>query len=75
MPKFRSYAKLNLPKIPQGRDTTHIPSRDSGLGIGARKDTIMYTGDNIIGIGTLHKSNAVPIFNTQEAKDISAMRR
>jgi len=75
MPKFRSYTKLNLPKIPQDRDTKHIPSRDSGLGIGAKKDIIMYTGENIIGIGTLHKSNAVPIFSQQEAKDISAMRR
>jgi hypothetical protein len=35
----------------------------------------VYTGGNIIGIGTLHKSNAVPIFSQQEAKDISAMRR
>jgi hypothetical protein len=34
-----------------------------------------YTGDNIVGIGTMHKSNAVPIFSDQEAKDISSMRR
>jgi len=75
MAKPRSITKLNLPKIPLNRDTKHIPSRDSGSGIGARKDIIMYTGTNIIGIGTLHKSNAVPIFSEQEAKDISAMRR
>lgn len=75
MAKSRTITKLNLPKIPLNRDTKHIPSRDSGSGIGARKDTIMYTGTNIIGIGTLHKSNAVPIFSQQEAKDISAMRR
>jgi len=75
MAKPRNILKLNLPKIPLNRDTKHIPSRDSGYGIGARKDTTMYTGTNIIGIGTLHKSNAVPIFSEQEAKDISAMRR
>lgn len=75
MTRSRTITKLNLPKIPLGRDTKHIPSRDSGSGIGARKDTTMYTGTNIIGIGTLHKSNAVPIFSEQEAKDISAMRR
>jgi hypothetical protein len=28
-----------------------------------------------VGIGTMHKSNAVPIFSDQEAKDISSMRR
>ena len=53
----------------------HIPSRDSGDGIGAKRTNPVYTGGNIIGIGTLHKSNAVPIFSQQEAKDISAMRR
>jgi hypothetical protein len=53
----------------------HIPSRDSGDGIGAKRANPVYTGGNIIGIGTLHKSNAVPIFSQQEAKDISAMRR
>jgi hypothetical protein len=34
-----------------------------------------YTGDKIIGIGTMHKSNAVPIFSQDEAKAISSMRR
>jgi len=28
-----------------------------------------------MGIGTMHKSNAVPIFSDKEAKDISSMRR
>jgi hypothetical protein len=37
--------------------------------------TPQYTGTKIIGIGTMHKSNAVPIFSDQEAKDISTMRR
>ena len=34
-----------------------------------------YTGTKIIGIGTMHKSNAVPIFSDNEAKEISSMRR
>jgi hypothetical protein len=29
----------------------------------------------MIGIGTMHKSNMVPIFSTEEATDISKMRR
>ena len=53
----------------------HIPSRDSGVGMATKRESPVYTGGNIIGIGTLHKSNAVPIFSQQEAKDISAMRR
>ena len=35
----------------------------------------VYTGTAIIGIGTMHKSNAVPIFSEDQAKDISKMRR
>jgi len=35
----------------------------------------IYTGTKIIGIGTMHKSNAVPIFSDDEAKDVASMRR
>jgi hypothetical protein len=39
------------------------------------KETPKYTGTKILGIGTMHKSNAVPVFSDEEAKDISKMRR
>ena len=35
----------------------------------------VYTGTMIKGIGTMHKSNAVPIFSNEEAEDIAKMRR
>lgn len=63
-----------LPEAP--RSTAHIPSRDSGVkGAVTIKQIPTYTGDKIIGIGTMHKSNAVPIFSDDEAKAISSMRR
>ena len=34
-----------------------------------------YTGDLIKGIATMHKSNAVPVINQEEAESISKMRR
>ena len=34
-----------------------------------------YTGNKVKGIGTMHKSNAVPIFSDEEAHDIATMRR
>jgi hypothetical protein len=68
--------KLIIPKIPEGRGTRHLSSIDSGhTGAVTIKQTQQYTGDKIIGIGTMHKSNAVPIFNDEAAKDISKMRR
>ena len=65
------------PQYPPGREPQqHIPSRpDSPGAIGARPADKVYTGTKIKGIGTMHKSNAVPIFSDQEAQDISKMRR
>ena len=65
------------PKIPEGRNTTkNIPSLDSGTtGAVSSKPSLQYTGTNIIGIATMHKSNAVPVFTQEHAKDLSAMRR
>jgi hypothetical protein len=60
---------------PAGRSTAHIPSRNTGDGIATTKQIPQYTGTKIIGIGTMHKSNAVPIFSDEEAQDISKMRR
>jgi hypothetical protein len=58
------------------RTTVRPPSLDSShLGAVSSKPSPVYTGDKIIGIGTLHKSNAVPIFSDTEAKEISQMRR
>lgn len=38
------------------------------------KDKV-YTGTAMIGIATMHKSNSVPVFNAENAKEISKMRR
>ena len=58
-----------------GSDTRHIPSLDTGVGMAVKKPSPQYTGEAMIGIGQLHKSNAVPIFKAQDAIDISKMRR
>ena len=57
-------------------DQPRIPSLDTGVkgAVNVRMPQ-KYTGDNIVGIGTMHKSNAVPIFSDKEAKEISSMRR
>lgn len=60
---------------PPGRETKHIPSFGDGLGTAVKKEVLQYTGTKIKGIGTMHKSNAVPIFSDDEAKDIANMRR
>jgi hypothetical protein len=65
------------PKYPPGREPQqHIPSLDTGVkGAVTVKATPQYTGTKIRGIGTMHKSNAVPIFSDDEAVAIAHMRR
>jgi hypothetical protein len=60
---------------PPGRETPYIESRDTGWVACVKVKDKEYTGTKIKGIGTMHKSNAVPVFSDQEAKDISSMRR
>ena len=60
---------------PPGRNTTHnIPSKVTAGGSTAPVHKV-YTGDKILGIATMHKSNAVPVFSDEQAVDISRMRR
>lgn len=74
--KPQNVAKIPSLKPPPGRETPRYPSLNTG-GDNCTKPVHgkVYTGDKIIGIGTLHKSNAVPIFNSEDAVAISKMRR
>jgi hypothetical protein len=60
---------------PPGRETAPISSQDTGWVPCVKTTDQSYTGTKIKGIGTMHKSNAVPVFSDQEARDISTMRR
>jgi len=62
---------------PIGRTNTHhIKSLDTGhYGPVSSKPAQKYTGSKMLGVGQLHKSNAVPVFCDQDAIDIARMRR
>lgn len=54
----------------QYRSVTDISSHT------ARQEPLQYTGQRrLIGIATMHKSNAVPVFEREEAMEIAKMRR
>ena len=63
------------PIYPPGREPQNIPSKADTVGVAAAPAAKVYTGTKIRGIGTMHKSNAVPIFSDDEAREISSMRR
>ena len=62
-------------KTPPGRETVRIASQDTGWVACTTAANQEYTGSAVVGISTLHKSNAVPVFSQQEAVEISKMRR
>jgi hypothetical protein len=75
-------AKIGVGKT-KARNTNTIPDYDTGprmtsdkiAGNGAKKEATQYTGDYIIGIGQMHKSNGVPITRKEDAVAIANMRR
>lgn len=54
------------PKIPSGNGIAYTPAKVE------RKE---YTGTFVKGIGTMHKSNSVPVTNDEDALAIARMRR
>ena len=57
------------------RETPTINSLPFTGGACTKAPEKVYTGTKVKGIGTMHKSNAVPIFSDEEAVEISKMRR
>ena len=76
--KKKEFVPYEAPKS-YVRDTKEYPSVKTSNAIpdfGAKKESPKYTGNLIVGIGQMHKSNAVPIMRgTTQAVDIANMRR
>ena len=46
------------------------------VGTSSKKEPQQYSGKRkLLGIATMHKSNMVPVFDAEDAKDIAKMRR
>ena len=61
------YVRDTGPRLPSLNPTDMSPC--------TKKDSPKYTGTLIKGIATMHKSNAVPVINDEQAVEISKMRR
>ena len=78
--KLRRGRGKPLPKSPLEattlrRESPKIPSGDTYDKFVAAKREKQYTGDKLMGIGIMHKSNLVPIFKQEDAEEIARMRR
>ena len=76
--RIQQNLRAKLAKKPQyqfrGQDQK-IPSLQTMECNTSLQKQISYTGTNMLGIATMHKSNAVPVFSQQTAEQISKMRR
>lgn len=66
-----------VPPVTYKRETVEIPSLSDTIpmGVCAPPERKVYTGTLIKGIATMHKSNAIPILNKEQAVEVSQMRR
>ena len=79
----RSTAILGVEKLPRleygsrvGADAARsVQSLNSDNIFTEKRESLMYTGSLVKGIATMHKSNAVPVIDEEQMKDISRMRR
>lgn len=72
--EFRPYVPpktfhRETPKIASLKTSDIVPT------FAAKKEPKQYTGTLIKGIATMHKSNAVPVIDQEQAVEISRMRR
>ena len=75
-PKARPHKPVQRSKVPTyRRETPDIPSLGEDPGVALKQDPKKYTGTLVKGVATMHKSNAVPVINDEQATDIARMRR
>jgi hypothetical protein len=74
-PKFQEYQPTKTYASERAAETKRYPSASltPAKAGGNRQESKQYTGDYVIGIGQLHKSNAVPVTNPKYAQEIAEM--
>ena len=77
LPKNARGERIGIYSIPNYKQHQGIVSCSNNvIGSTTKKHENQYTGDELAGIGTLHKSNMVPIRkDSNMAKEIATMRR
>lgn len=73
--RYTMQSKKPLLIIDADRDPRAFKSLDSGVGHATIRQAQVYSGDKMLGLSQMHKSNLVPVFNSESVIDISKMRR
>ena len=73
--RLRTWTGYPFPDL--SSDPNYPPCSDKiPVGTSNKKELLKYSGERkLLGIATMHKSNMVPVFDKEDAKDIAKMRR
>ena len=82
-PAFREYSpkdsKVSISyaeqRLIESKQYPSISDFNGSTGGGTKVESKQYTGNYVIGIATMHKSNAVPVTNPKHATEISEMAK
>ena len=76
-PKKREFVPYKPESTSYVRETKSYPSLSTSPipDAGTKKESQKYTGDYIVGIATMHKSNLVPVGRGDNPTDYATMRR
>lgn len=77
LPKDKKGKRKGIYEIPNYRVESAVKLSNTVASNGSKKEEKVYTGDQIVGISVMHKSNLVPVRkdNKEAAIDIARMRR
>ncbi len=68
--------KQDAPRHRESEDVKHgVSTSDKVAGSCPKREPRQYTGNYIVGIATMHKSNLVPVGRNTDTKDFATMRR
>jgi hypothetical protein len=73
-PQFKTLSTV-VSTHPRYLDRVQHQSLDVVAGNTLKREPLKYTGTLVKGIATMHKSNAVPVIDEEQMKEISRMRR
>ena len=66
-------SRKGIYEIPNYKENSCTIPMSNALGNGTKAEQKRYSGKEVIGIATLHKSNAVPVTSQKNAEEISKM--
>jgi|TARA_R110002051_G_scaffold235820_1_gene297207 hypothetical protein len=73
--RLKNFKGYNIPDYTSDPNYPKLGNKIPVSG-GSKKEQMHYSGERkLLGIGTMHKSNLVPIWDQESAEEISKMRR